>query len=205
MRIDEVPFKTAAGVDELARRLRGVSQRHRTVLLLGDGRRTLQQVLALAEAAGVPAGVFDELQAMQLVAAPAIDPDRRSGGDTVERPSAADSLSGDSSLLPAARSLLPESGWSTLSGAPLAPEVDAPLEEVRSLLVKALREQAPVTGSLTLMKLRRAATRDEMEALLEEVEQRLRKPRRMIVVAQTMRHVRHLLSLNADRQPRTGS
>ena len=73
MRIDEVPFKTAAGVDELARRLRGVSQRHRTVLLLVDGRRTLQQVLALAEAAGVPAGVFDELQAMQLVAVPGID------------------------------------------------------------------------------------------------------------------------------------
>jgi hypothetical protein len=200
MRIDEVPFKTAAGVDELARRLRGVSQRHRTMLLLVDGRRTLQQVLALGEAAGVPASVFHELQAMQLVAAPAIDAVRGQAGDAVERPLAADSVSGDSSLLPAARSLLPESGWSTLSGVPLAPEVDAPLEEVRALLVKALREQAPVTGSLTLMKLRRAATRDEMEALLDEVEQRLRKPRRMIVVAQTMRHVRHLLSLNAHRQ-----
>lgn len=49
------------------------------------------------------------------------------------------------------------------------------------------------------MKLRRASTRDEMESLLDEVEQRLRKPRRMIVVAQTMRHVRHLLSLPAER------
>jgi hypothetical protein len=45
------------------------------------------------------------------------------------------------------------------------------------------------------MKLKRATTRDELEALLEEVEQRLRKPHRMIIAAQTMRHVRHLLSL----------
>ena len=61
--------------------------------------------------------------------------------------------------------------------------------------MRALRAQAPVSGSLTLMKLRRATTRDEVEALLDEVEQRLRKPHRMIIAAQTMRHVRHLLSL----------
>ena len=53
----------------------------------------------------------------------------------------------------------------------------------------------------TLMKLKRATTRDEVESLLDEVEQRLRKPHRMIIAAQTMRHVRHLLSLPApDRR-----
>ncbi|MFO1218159.1 MAG: hypothetical protein U1E89_07295 [Burkholderiaceae bacterium] len=200
MRIDEVPVKTAEGVDELARRTRGLSQRHRTVLLLVDGRRTVQQILALAEAAGASRAVFDELLARRFVTAQPPDDERQPPGGGIGRPAAvADTVTGDSSLLPAARSLLPESGWSTLSGVPLAPEVDAPLEEARSLLVKALREQAPVAGSLTLMKLRRASTRDEMESLLDEVEQRLRKPRRMIVVAQTMRHVRHLLSLPAER------
>jgi hypothetical protein len=69
------------------------------------------------------------------------------------------------------------------------------LQEARELLMRALKAQAPVSGSLTLMKLRRAATRDEVEALLDEVEQRLRKPHRMIIAAQTMRHVRHLLGL----------
>jgi hypothetical protein len=103
--------------------------------------------------------------------------------------------SGDSSLLPSVRSLLPESEWSTLSTVPPANELDRPLQEARELLMRALRAQAPVSGSLTLMKLKRAATRDDVEALLDEVEQRLRKPHRMIIAAQTMRHVRHLLSL----------
>jgi hypothetical protein len=91
--------------------------------------------------------------------------------------------------------LLPESGWSTLSGAAADAGIDRPLQEARELLIRALRAQAPVTGSLTLMKLKRATTRDEVESLLDEVEQRLRKPHRMIIAAQTMRHVRHLLSL----------
>lgn len=200
MRSEEVPVKTADGVDELARRIRGLSQRHRTVLLLVDGRRSLQKVLALAEAAGVPPAVFDELLAMQLVAPTVPDSRELAQADHIELPLAADTTTSDSSLLPSVRSLLPESGWSTLSGAPLAAEVDPPLEEARELLIKAVREQAPVTGSLTLMKLRRAATRDDMESLLDEVEQRIKKPRRMIVVAQTMRHVRHLLGLPAPRR-----
>ena len=101
---------------------------------------------------------------------------------------------GDSSLLPSVRSLLPESGWSTLP--PVSDsEIDRPLLEARELLMRALRAQAPVSGSLTLVKLRRAETRDDVESLLDEVEQRLRKPHRMIIAAQTMRHVRHLLSL----------
>jgi len=68
------------------------------------------------------------------------------------------------------------------------------------LLMRALRAQAPVSGSLTLMKLKRAATRDDIESLLDEVEQRLRKPHRMIIAAQTMRHVRHLLSMPGPGQ-----
>lgn len=200
MRSEEVPVKTADGVDELARRIRGLSQRHRTMLLLVDGRRTLQQIRELAAAAGVPHGVFDELLEMQLVAPTLPNPQELAQADHIELPLAADTTTSDSSLLPSVRSLLPESGWSTLSGAPLVSEVDRPLEEARELLIKAVREQAPVTGSLTLMKLRRAATRDDMESLLDEVEQRLKKPRRMIVVAQTMRHVRHLLGLPAPRR-----
>jgi len=79
-------------------------------------------------------------------------------------------------------------------------DIDRPLQEARELLMRALRAQAPVSGSLTLMKLRRAVTRDDIEALLDEVEQRLRKPHRMIIAAQTMRHVRHLLGLPGPDQ-----
>jgi hypothetical protein len=187
-----VPSKTPEGVAELAHRTRGLSQRHRTVLLLVDGRRTVQQILATAQAAGVAAALFQELVAMGLVMLPA------ARAEQVDLPLESRPTS-DSSLLPSVRSLLPESGWSTLP--PLTEgEIDRPLQEARELLMRALRAQAPVSGSLTLMKLKRAATRDEVESLLDEVEQRLRKPHRMIIAAQTMRHVRHLLSLPAPGQ-----
>jgi hypothetical protein len=186
-RIEEsIPVKTTDGVAELANRARGLSQRHRTVLLLVDGNRPVSQILTTAQAAGVQASVFDELVSLGMVEMPAIA--------HIDLPLEA-GQGGDSSLLPAARSLLPESGWSTLSGTQADPEIDRPLEEARELLMRALRAQAPVSGSLTLMKLKRALTRDDVEALLDEVEQRLRRPHRMIIAAQTMRHVRHLLSL----------
>lgn len=191
-RIDEaIPAKTADGVAELAHRARGLSQRHRTVLLLVDGHRSASQILATAQAAGVPAAVFDELVSLGMVAVPAVA--------RLDLPIEAGQAS-ESSLLPSVRSLLPESGWSTLTGAPADADLDRPLQEARELLMRALRAQAPVSGSLTLMKLRRAATRDDVEALLDEVEQRLRKPHRMIIAAQTMRHVRHLLGLPGPDQ-----
>jgi len=191
-RIDEtIPVKTAEGVAELAHRSRGLSQRHRTMLLLVDGQRRVSQILATAQAAGVQVSVFQELVNLGMVVVPVpahIDLPLEAG------------QGGDSSLLPAARSLLPESGWSTLSGAQADTDVDRPLQEARELLMRALRAQAPVSGSLTLMKLRRAATRDEVEGLLDEIEQRLRRPHRMIIAAQTMRHVRHQLSLPGPDQ-----
>ncbi|MES3012975.1 MAG: hypothetical protein V4750_04485 [Pseudomonadota bacterium] len=61
------PLKTDAGLDELRRRTRKLSQRHRTVLLLVDGRRSRDEVLELAHKAGVAASFFDELVALGLV------------------------------------------------------------------------------------------------------------------------------------------
>lgn len=192
-RIEEsIPVKTADGVAELAHRSRGLSQRHRTVLLLVDGQRPASQVLATAQAAGVQPAVFDELVSLGMVEMPAVT--------DVDLPLDAGQAVADSSLLPASRSLLPESGWTTLSGAPIDADTDRPLQEARELLMRALRAQAPVSGSLTLMKLKRASTRDDVESLLDEVEQRLRRPHRMIIAAQTMRHVRHLLSLPGPEQ-----
>lgn len=199
MPTDEMPVKTAEGIDELARRTRGLGQRHRTVLLLVDGRRSREQILALAQSAGVSPAVYDELLTLGLVAEKADMADPAVDSDHIDLPLVSMSPS-DSSLLPSVRSLLPESSWSTLSGEATEPPVDRPLEEARELLLRALRAEAPVVGSLTMMKLRRASNRDEVEALLDEVEMRLRKPRRMIVAAQTMRHVRHLLGLPGPRR-----
>lgn len=178
------PVKTAEGQAELTHRTRRLSQRHRTMLLLVDGRRPVDEVLRLAAQAGVPAECFDELVELGLVD---VDPVAH-----VELPlDAAD----DEPPLPAARSLLPDSSWSPLDAQPVLP--DSPFHEARELLLRAVRLHAPVSGSITLIKLKRAATREDLEALLDEVEQRIRKPRRLIIAAQTMRHVRHLLSLPA--------
>jgi hypothetical protein len=188
MRSNEVPVKTADGQAELAQRVRGLGQRHRTLLLLVDGRRTVHQVLQMATAAGVPPEVLDELVALGLVRSV-------SAGDSRPMPLSAP----EDSWLPAAQSLLPESEQGAFDEAPLDPMpdqlVDGPLEQARGLLLKALRSEAPVAGSLTIMKLKRARTRDEVSSLLAEVEQRLRKPHKQVMAAQLLRQVKYLLSL----------
>ena len=65
-----VPVKTAAGQAELNTRQRRVSQRHRTVLFLIDGKRSAAEVCRMALLAGVPESCFDELLAQGLIALP---------------------------------------------------------------------------------------------------------------------------------------
>ena len=181
-----VPRRTAIGQAELARRGRGLTQRQRTMLFLVDGRRGLADVLLLAAQAGADSACFDELVALELVSDPFAEPAQV-----------------DTSVMPSSLSLQGDSRWSAF-GDDGAGRVDRPLHEARALLLRAVRAEAPLTGSLTLLKLRRAATREALERLLDEVEQRLRKPHRQIIAAQTMRHVRHLLSLPATSQPPLG-
>jgi hypothetical protein len=73
------------------------------------------------------------------------------------------------------------------------PRADGPLEEAREILLRVLRNEAPVAGQLTMLKIKRASDRAELESLLDEVEARIARPRRTIGAAQTLRHVRHLL------------
>lgn len=269
-----IPTKTPEGLDELARRTRRLSQRHRTVLLLVDGKRSVQEVVALAAAAGVAESYFHDLAERGLIVVPAaavesapalvepaaapkstdlaagpaadlaadlaadataadvaqsaaptepaapgddapdtahidlpIEPDAAAGvrsrpapltsrrpPDT--RPSTLPEL--NDSLLPPVRSLLPDSQLSDfgkLDPTAPPPAVDRPLEEAREILIRAVRAEAPVAGQLLLIKLRRAGSRAEIEELLDEVEARIAKPRKMIVAAQTLRHVRHLLGM----------
>jgi len=213
---DPAPIKTPDGQAELATRQRRLSQRHRTVLFLVDGRRSEAQVKALAGQAGVPESCYGELVELGLIMVPQLTepvlppeddasqyvesqhidlPLHEEGGTPSEHaPLAA------VPPLPSESVLQSELG-SAESWLPAEEEdagVDAPLEEVRDILLRAVRSEAPVAGSLTLMRLRRARTRADMEALLDEVEQRIRKPHRMLATTQTMRRVRHLLGQPAD-------
>jgi len=181
------PQLSAAGQAELTTRRHRLSQRHRTVLFLVDGRRSEEHVRALAAQAGAGMQCLDDLVLLGLVVRP---------GDARQDAGCGN----ESSLLPSSQSLQGESTWSVADDDKAAP-TDRPLAEARELLVRSVRQEAPVAGALTLMKLRRATSREDLEALLDEVEQRLRKPHRQIIAAQTLRHVRHLLGLPTVARP----
>ena len=182
-----VPQRTAAGQAALTRRTRELTPRQRTALFMVDGKRSVDIVLALAAQAGAKAADFSELVALGLVSTPGL-------------PVAA--ALAESSLLPSSQSLHGDSSWSQLPEDDTVQQTtDGPLIEARALLIRAVRSASPLVGVLTLRRLKRAATRAELEALLDEVEQRLRKPHRSVIAAQTLRHVRHLLTLPAITYP----
>jgi hypothetical protein len=213
------PIKTPDGQAELSTRQRRVSQRHRTILFLVDGRRSEAQVKALAAQAGVPESCYGELLDMGLIMVPQLTvpiiPEHDDNPDFVESqhidlPLHDSGPPSEHAALAPARSLQAES---SLQGEPSGGEswlpvegegddeaapVDGPLEEARDILLRAVRAEAPVAGSLTLMRLRRARSRADLEALLDEVEARIRKPHRMLATTQTMRRVRQLLGVPAD-------
>ncbi len=205
------PVKTSEGQAELNTRARRVSQRHRTVLFLVDGRRSEAEVIDLAAQAGVPKNCFDELvdQGLILRAYPTVsllidEPAAEPDVLHIELP-----IGGpDSSLvpLPAALTLQPDSvsldaaeGRSGETDSWLPPDhaetqrTDPAFAEARLILMREVRAQAPVTGSLTLLKLRRTHSRAELASLLGEVEVRLRKPHRSVTVDHTLARVRQLL------------
>jgi hypothetical protein len=210
--IGNAPIKTPDGQAELATRARQLSQRHRTLLLLVDGRRSEAQLRQLAERAGVPPSVYDELLDMGLITVPLPTLPIEAAPYPTLPPLAVDVPLPDvapESELPASRTLQPES---TLNGdiGNFEPwtmvetdysdlgDLDAPLEQARDLLIRAVRAEAPVAGSLTLMRLRRAHTRDELEGLIDEVEARLSRPHRTLATTQLVRRVRRLIDAPVD-------
>lgn len=212
------PIKTPDGQAELATRQRRVSQRHRTILFLVDGRRGEAEIKALAAKAGVPESCYGDLIDMGLIMMPQLTVPIIPEGD--DNPQFVESAHIDLPLhdsgppseqvsLAPARSLADESSlhgevgtsessWMAAEAEADDAAVDAPLEEARDILLRAVRNEAPVAGSLTLMRLRRARTRADLQELLDEVEQRIRKPHRMLATTQTMRRVRQLLGVPAD-------
>ena len=210
------PVKTADGQDELSSRKRRLGQRHRTVLLLVDGRRSADEVRALAVQAGAADSCFDELVALGLIAQPQAANPEATADSVAAAPSppdlamdtAAPSLDepGDSSLLPPSRTLQPESVLgdlrmeSVLLPEPLPAElqafddIDPLLEEARDLLVRAVRAESPVAGSLTVLRLKRARSRGDLAGLIGDVESRIVKPHRSLAAQQTLQRVRQLLA-----------
>jgi hypothetical protein len=216
-----IPIKTPEGQAELSARRRRVSQRHRTVLFLIDGRRSADEVRAMALQAGVPESCFGELIELGMIMLPersfpllldepASTPAVLHVDVPLPGPDGAGALA--DSMLPPSRSLFPESmssdstlgsvstpqAWlSADAGDPELPN-DPVFVQARLILVRAVRAQAPLAGAITLLKLRRARTRADLASLLDEVESRISKPHRSLSATHTMRRVRLMLDGRAS-------
>jgi hypothetical protein len=216
-----IPIRTPEGQAELNSRQRRVSQRHRTVLFLIDGKRTTDQVRAMALQAGVPGSCFGELVelGMIMLSEPAFPqptdtpvPAPRILHVDVPLPGPDSQSAVPDSMLPASRSLFPESAaadstlgsvstaqaWLNADPSEVPTSLDPVVAEARLIMVRAVRAQAPLAGTITLLKLRRARTRAELIELLDEVESRISKPHRSLAATHTMRRVRLMLGGRAD-------
>jgi hypothetical protein len=194
----------------MSNRQRRLSQRHRTVLLLVDGRRNEEQVRTLARQAGAPDSCFGELLQMGLIHLPqaTVPVAPAQGGPNGQSVHVDIPLDGPESVLPAVRTLAPDSVLDSGPGPmtdsmmqdldAIADAADPALEEARSILMRAVRAEAPVAGSLTVLKLRRARSRAELIDLLDEVEARITKPYRSLAAQQTLRRVRQILLPGQD-------
>jgi hypothetical protein len=216
-----VPIKTPEGQAELNSRRRRVSQRHRTVLFLIDGKRTTDEVRSMALQAGVPESCFGELVELGMIRLsepnflPPIDdpaPAPRILHVDVPLPGPDSLTAVPDSVLPASRSLFPESvaadstlgsvstaqAWLNADTSDAPTSLDPVVAEARLIMVRAVRAQSPLAGTITLLKLRRARTRTELIDLLDEVESRISKPHRSLAATHTMRRVRLMLGGRAD-------
>lgn len=194
-----VPVRTAAGASELRSRSGLLSQRHRTLLLWVDGRRAVAELLALAEPAGVPATCLQDLLQQGLIAwvpaAPAaakpLRADPRREPELADDLPASEPLVADSTLTASLwQSLGSESAlpWEALSDANQGP--DPAVVQARQWLIDAVRAEAPIAGALTLRRLKKAQTRADLLALLDEVTARIERPQRALAVHHLMERVR---------------
>lgn len=186
-----IPCKTAAGHAELVASQRHLSQRHRAMLLLVDGQRDVDEVLRLARLQGVSRGYLDELQALGLIVISAALP--QVAEEPLGWPHASTNFQSD------------VSGPDSLDTVGLAPpptrqrlqhtiEHDTGLSQARSLIQQALLSQAPVSGAVTLLRVRRTRNRRDLMALLPEVQARLSRPHRLAEARQLIAQVERLLA-----------
>lgn len=228
MALTSIPVKTAQGLAEIDRHR--LSPHQRAMLLLVDGKRSMVEVQTMALLQGAPPSCMDDLMAFGLIVITqptvpitrftAADPDAAETFDiwlesgwvpaaAETEPAALGPASGADNR-PLQRKLNPgplkSESPAALSLALAAPgpgkgEASALLKEARRILLGAVRREAPLAGSLTMLRLLRARTGEQLHALLDEVEMRISTPQRAQAVEQTLNRVRQLLSGAAASDP----
>ena len=72
---------------------------------------------------------------------------------------------------------------------------DLSFAEARSVMLKVLREHAPVTGAVMMLRIRRARSRAELRTLLPDVQARLIRSQRQAEARQLLLRVESLLAM----------
>lgn len=183
-----IPCKTAAGHAELVGHECQLSHRHRTLLLLVDGTRPLEDVIRLGREAGVPRGYIDELFALGLIV---IGPPMAPVATEDMMPTYAPTTTGG---VPWADTVGMGGPMSNTDLARLDAQ-DLSFAEARSAMLKVLREHAPVTGAVMMLRIRRARSRAELRTLLPDVQARLIRSQRQAEARQLLLRVESLLAM----------
>ncbi len=175
-----------------------------------EPRRPSQQPEARPDASAAPVQGVDAAQAVQPAPLPmeefiqpqyaerltadfydeatSPDPDRlQDDAPTTTRSGLVDSMM--STLFPLLESAFGNLGRVEDSG----PVQDPAMQEVRLMLMREVRSRAPVAGAMTVMKLRRAGTREELLALLDEVATHISQPMRQLSAQQILTNARTML------------
>ncbi|WP_338414383.1 hypothetical protein [uncultured Sphaerotilus sp.] len=173
-----IPCKTAAGHAELASQDCRLSKRHRVLLLLVDGERSLDDVVLLGRQVGVPQSYIDELFSLGLI---------------VIGPPHSQTISEFACLDPDSTLPLPSVVEDSEPEPPDAREFD--VAQARGALLDVLLSNVPVTGMVTMIRVRRVQSRAELRALLPEVQARLSRSRSLVEARQLLQRVESLLAV----------
>jgi hypothetical protein len=199
---ERVPVRSPSGNAELQSRDRKLSQRLRTVLLLIDGKRSSTEIQAMALQAGASQDALTSLLAQGFVLAPEMDE------AAITPPDEAGPAAQPVSQVPV--QALRQAEQSVPAAAPLAAVnqtlADEPasisnmltggtrLSQGRMVLLDALKKHAPVAGAMLSMRVSRAAYREDLIALLDEVQSRLAKSSNPGEAAASLQKARALLT-----------
>ena len=183
-----IPCKTAAGHAELASQDCRLSRRHRVLLLLVDGEHSLEDVVQLGRQVGVPRSYIDELFALGLI---------------VIGPPVAQAISEFAAFGPDLAPTRPGGVGDTIGlrrpmGNTALAQLDAQdtsLAQARVAVLQVLRANAPVSGMVTMIRVRRVRSRAELRARLPEGQARLSRSRPLVEARQLMQRIESLLAV----------
>jgi hypothetical protein len=199
---ERVPVRSPLGNAELQSRDRKLSQRLRTVLLLIDGKRSSAEIQTLALQAGASQDALNSLLAQGFVLAPELDvpaiaPSAQAGPAAppvskvpVQTPQQADKPALAVTPITSVNKK-PADERSSISNMLTG---GTRLSQGRMMLLEALKKHAPVAGAMLSMRVSRAQYREDLLALLDEVQSKLAKSNHAGEAAASFQKARALLT-----------